>query len=144
MRRIDTSISISAPPERVWHVLTDFSAYGEWNPFFIAVTGIAQSGMELSLRTKLFERSKPRDFKVTVRTANAPRELVWSGGLVLRGIMDGVHGFELDAVDGGTNVRHYEQLSGAAIPVLSPLVTKLEQRYFVLNDALKRRAEEVN
>jgi uncharacterized protein YndB with AHSA1/START domain len=30
---IDQSLEIEAPAETLWSVLTDFPAYGEWNPF---------------------------------------------------------------------------------------------------------------
>jgi len=33
---LTTSVDIDATAERVWQVLTDLPAYGEWNPFIKA------------------------------------------------------------------------------------------------------------
>ncbi|NUS43841.1 MAG: SRPBCC domain-containing protein [Mycobacteriaceae bacterium] len=142
-REIRTEVRIAAPPQRVWAVLTDFGTYGQWNPFFVAVTGVAEPGAALSLRTKLFERSTPRNFAVTVRVADPARKLEWGGGLGIPRLMDGVHGFELTADGGGTAVRHYERLTGLLVPPAGRLVSTLEKRYLTLNDALRRRAEQI-
>jgi hypothetical protein len=141
MREIDTHIDIAAPPERVWEVLTDFTHYGEWNPFFVAVEGKPEQGEKLALHTKYSARLRPAVFKVSVLTVNAPRALQWGGGLAIPGIADGVHGFELSADRGITHVRHYERLSGLIIPLAGRLITILERHYDELNSALKGRVE---
>ena len=33
MKEIHTHIEIAAPAERVWKILTNFSAYQDWNPY---------------------------------------------------------------------------------------------------------------
>src|SRR4029450_13975460 len=50
MRTISATIDIDAPPERVWEVLVDFSAYPEWNPFMREVRGRAEAGARLGVR----------------------------------------------------------------------------------------------
>lgn len=40
-REIDTEIFIDASAESVWHVLTDFAAYPDWNPFIRTIEGQA-------------------------------------------------------------------------------------------------------
>jgi hypothetical protein len=37
--KVDTEIQIAAPADRIWKILTDFSAYGDWNPFIKGVRG---------------------------------------------------------------------------------------------------------
>ncbi|WP_280442726.1 SRPBCC domain-containing protein [Nocardia brasiliensis] len=142
MRTIDTRIDMAAPPERVWSVLTDFAAYPGWNPFFVAVDGVAEPGAPLKLHTKFSNRFRTRIFPVTVYTVDAPQVLLWGGGLAIPGIADGKHGFELTAtVTGGTHLRHYEQLSGLVIPIAGRLLSFLEHSYEQLNQALKERVE---
>nr|WP_046285426.1 SRPBCC domain-containing protein [Mycobacterium sp. UM_NZ2] len=141
MREICTDIDIAAPPERIWHVLTDFANYGQWNPFFVAVEGRPELGAKLALRTKYSRRLRPAVFEVTVRVVEEPLALMWGGGLGIRGIADGEHGFDLVGDDGVTHVRHYERLSGLIIPLAGRLIRRLERHYRELNDALKDRVE---
>jgi len=141
VREICTDIDIAAPPERVWRVLTDFANYGQWNPFFVAVEGRPQPGAKLALRTKYSRRLRPAVFKVTVRVVEEPRALMWAGGLGIRGIADGEHGFDLVGNKRVTHVRHYERLSGLIVPLTGRLIRRLERQYQELNKALKDRVE---
>jgi uncharacterized protein YndB with AHSA1/START domain len=43
---IDTTVDIDASKQAVWDVLTDFAAYGEWNPF-LRIEGTAEVGTKL-------------------------------------------------------------------------------------------------
>jgi uncharacterized protein YndB with AHSA1/START domain len=45
---INTTVDINAPAQLVWDGLTDFAAYGEWNPF-MRIEGTAQVGTSSSL-----------------------------------------------------------------------------------------------
>lgn len=38
-KQLYTEITIKATPEKVWAVLTDFSAYPSWNPFVKSIKG---------------------------------------------------------------------------------------------------------
>ncbi|WP_406274103.1 SRPBCC domain-containing protein [Nocardia sp. NBC_00881] len=141
MREVETHIDIAAPTQRVWDVLTDFAAYPEWNPFFIAVDGRAHPGEKLALHTKFSRRFSPRVSTVTVRTVDPPCRLRWGGGLAIPRLADGEHGFHLDATDGGTRMRHYGRFSGLLIPMAGMLISALEQRCHELNSALRTRVE---
>lgn len=43
MKKIGSSILISAPPKKVWELLDDFGNYIEWNPFQIQIQGDTES-----------------------------------------------------------------------------------------------------
>jgi uncharacterized membrane protein len=47
MKIVETVVEITAPSSRVWGVLTDFSAYPEWNPFIRSVEGPLEAGRSL-------------------------------------------------------------------------------------------------
>jgi uncharacterized protein YndB with AHSA1/START domain len=49
-KQLHTTIEIDATPERVWHVLTDFAAYPDWNPFITRASGTARPSERLHLR----------------------------------------------------------------------------------------------
>ncbi len=47
MKHLLTEISITAPPDRVWHLLTDFASYPRWNPFIRCASGELKEGAQL-------------------------------------------------------------------------------------------------
>jgi len=49
MRRAEAAVSIDAPIEVVWAVLTDLAAYPSWDPFIAAAGGTAAVGEEIIL-----------------------------------------------------------------------------------------------
>jgi uncharacterized protein YndB with AHSA1/START domain len=44
MLELRTETQIDSPVDRVWHVLMDFNAYLEWNPFLRRIDGKAEVG----------------------------------------------------------------------------------------------------
>ena len=53
---IDHDLSVDAPPDRVWEVVTDLARYPEWNPFVIACASTLVVGDPISMRVRLFAR----------------------------------------------------------------------------------------
>lgn len=137
-----TSVTIQAPSSRVWSVLTDFSAYGRWNPFLPSVQGDLRFGARLTIR--LAPPGKPA---VTVRptiTALEPcKRLVWQGFALAPGFFDGEHGFELEPLgEAACRLTHAERFSGVLVAVVGPLLLDSTRQGFInMNNALKLRAE---
>jgi hypothetical protein len=135
---INTTVDISAPAQAVWDVLTDFAAYGEWNPR-MQIEGTAQAG------TRLVVRMPGMTFRPKVLVAAPGRELRWIGKLGAGGVVDGEHFFVLTpSTDGITHLTHGETYSGALV-ALAKLFGKgsLEKtdNYDSFNQALKQRVE---
>jgi len=53
--KIEFTREIAAPPALVWQVITDFSAYGEWNPFVTACDTELLEGAPISMTVVLGE-----------------------------------------------------------------------------------------
>lgn len=98
-------LTIPAPPEAVWAVLTDAKAYAEWNPVFVRVEGEFREGTEV--RTTVKEPGKP-DVVITsqVLKVSPNQELNQFGGI--RGIITFDHRWLLEPVEGGTKVIQHE------------------------------------
>ncbi|GAA1654389.1 hypothetical protein GCM10009733_059640 [Nonomuraea maheshkhaliensis] len=141
MRHICTRIDIDVPPQRVWEVLTDFTAYAEWNPFIREAAGRAEAGSKLTLR--VHPRSgRPITFRPTVLAAEPYRLLRWLGHLAVRGLFDGAHQLELTATAAGTHLAHSETFTGILVPVLRRQIADAEEDFRAFDRALKARAEE--
>ena len=141
MRTIETHISIDAPAERVWGVLTDFAGYPLWNPFIRSIEGKPQEGAKLRVRIEPPGR-RAMTFKPTILTAARQRELRWLGRLVLPGLFDGEHVFRLE--DRGRECRLYQSecFSGVLVPLFGANLWDATRRGFdAMNAALKARAE---
>ena len=130
-----TEITLPAPPERVWEVLTDFEKYGEWNPFITHAAGRARVGERLDLRIA------GTGFKPTVLVADPGRELRWLGRLFLPRLFDGEHYFQLSPAPGGqTRLVHGELFSGILVPLFRrKLLGETRQGFERLNQALRDR-----
>ncbi len=141
MRRVATSDTIAAPPERVWQVLTDFAAYGDWNPLIRAASGDLALGGRLQV-TILPPGGAPVTFKPVV-TALRPNQLLrWKGRLLLPGLFDGDHQFRLTATPSGTAFDHEERFTGLLPAVMGDEgFARIERGFTLMNEALRQRAE---
>ena len=138
---IATAVEIDAPPERVWSVLVDLPAYGEWNPFIVEASGTVAVGETLSLRMALPGRD-PMTIEPRLLAVEPERELRWKGRLLVPGLFDGEHVFELTPLAGGrTRVDHWERFGGLLLPIARPMVYQDTVRAFhALNEALAARS----
>jgi hypothetical protein len=142
VRQIQTSIDIAASPTRVWSVLTDFRAYATWNPFITSIDGKPQPGAQLRVTIAPPGR-RPMTFRPVVLTAT-PRELRWRGRLLVPGLFDGEHAFQLELLlTAGCRLHHTERFSGLLVALISgSLLDATRDGFEAMNGALKRRAEE--
>jgi hypothetical protein len=138
---ISTVTEIDASPQRVWSVLVDLPAYREWNPFIVEARGTVMVGEKLTLRMALPGRA-PMSVHPRLLVVEPGRELRWKGRLVLPGLFDGEHAFELTPLaDGRTRLHHWERFAGVLLPLLRGMVYEgTVQSFHALNAALARRA----
>lgn len=140
-RQIETSITINAPPERVWGILTDFRRMPEWNPFITAISGPLQPQGRLSVRiTPPGKRSMT--FSPTVLVVRTGRELRWIGRVLISGIFDGEHYFLLEPEgEGQTRLVQGETFNGVLVRLLGGALSSTEAGFNAMNQALKVQAE---
>jgi hypothetical protein len=141
-REINTTIEINAPANTVWAVLTDFSRYSEWNPFIRSIRGKAQQGEQLEILIQP-PGGDGMTFRPVILALQPEAELRWLGRLILPGIFDGEHQFQLEPIgEHQTRLIHREIFSGLLVPLLwKNLDTKTRQGFEAMNQALKQRVE---
>ena len=139
---LHTEITIDAPADVGWEVLTDLERYADWNPFIVAASGTVAVGQRLVNRLQP-PGGKAMTFKPTVTEVDEARTFEWLGRLVLPRIFDGRHRFELRTTEsGGTHLIHSEHFSGLLVRVMrASLDSDTRAGFEAMNDALKRRAE---
>jgi hypothetical protein len=139
---IRTELEIAAPPGAVWHILTDFPRYGDWNPFITEIAGELAEDKRLSVLLSLPEGREIRIRPRLVR-CRENQELAWRGHWLFPGLFDGEHFFRLEQVAGGrTRFVQGENFSGILIRFASTTITRAARGFVYMNQALKRHAEE--
>ncbi|MGB9370550.1 MAG: SRPBCC domain-containing protein [Halobacteriota archaeon] len=78
MKQIRSEIEINASAERVWHVLTDFAGFPQWNPFIRQISGELKVGGKLDVYMQPSGQRGIR-FRPVVLAAEPSRELRWLG-----------------------------------------------------------------
>ncbi|SDD55689.1 SRPBCC domain-containing protein [Glycomyces harbinensis] len=138
-RRIETTVRLDARANEVWAVLTDFPAYGEWNPFLTAVSGLLAEDERLDA-TFTQANGKTSRFRPRVLRVSPARQIRWLGKLGPGGLFDGEHYFVLAPQEDGTTVlTHGERFTGVLVPLLGRLLADTEQGFTAMNDALAAR-----
>lgn len=142
-KEIRTEIRIQATPEQVWSILTNFSNYPQWNPFIKSITGIPLVGQKITAR---IEPPKAQGMTLTpVVLAYTPnKEFRWKGKLLIKGLFDGEHIFELiDNGDGSTTFIQREQFHGILIPLFNKMLeVNTVNGFHLMNQKLKELAEQ--
>ena len=132
------SRTISAPPERIWAILTDGSHYTEWDPSIERLEGTIGPGEKLKVYTKL---SPGRGFPVKVTAFEPERRMAWTGGMPL-GLFKGVRQFTLAPRDDGTTeFVTEEEYSGPLASVFLKRMPDLTESFEGFAQGLKQRAE---
>jgi hypothetical protein len=142
VKELRSEIEIEAPTERVWRVLTDFAAYPEWNPFMRRVSGRAEVSERLVVRMQP-SGTRAMTFRPTVIRVEPGRELRWLGHLLVPGIFDGEHIFEIEELE-RDRVRFVQRevFKGLLVPLLARSLDRDTQRGFEeMNRALRGRVE---
>ncbi len=101
-------INISAPPSRIWALLTDAPGYPAWNSTIVEIEGRIAQDEEIHLTAQI---DPSRTFDLTVSTYEENRRLVWGDGGAM---FKGVRTFELRVrTDGTTDVTMVEVMTGS-------------------------------
>lgn len=142
MRELNTEIEIKDSAEIVWQLLTDFDAYPQWNPFIRSIEGKPEPNSKL----KIFIQpsgARGMKFSPTVLKAEPPRELRWSGSLLIRGLFDGEHILIIEPLaENRIKFVQREKFSGLLVPLFRrSLDTDTRRGFNEMNAALKERAE---
>jgi hypothetical protein len=139
---LNTSISINATPQKVWNILMDFNLYPRWNPFIRSISGIAEKGKQLTV-TMLAPGKNAMTFKPMVLLAEPFKTFRWKGHLVVPGLFDGEHIFELrEQNDGTTLFIQREKFGGLLVPLFKKMLNNNTRRGFeLMNIELKKQCE---
>jgi len=148
MKKIETSILIHAPIEKVWATLTNFQEYGNWNPFIKSVKGDPAKGNQIEVfiqpdqSSQKGESQKGMIFKPQVLENNGKDHFRWKGKLGIKGIFDGEHYFQLKEKGEQTEFIHGENFSGLLVGLLwGKIGESTKQGFEAMNQALKHQAE---
>lgn len=141
-RTIRSAIEIRAPLDAVWRILTDFSAYPEWNPHIRQVRGKPRVGGRITIQSRP-PGGRPVVLRPVVIVWSPPTELRWRGTFLSRFLFSGEHGFKLEQL-AGTRVRFHqdETFKGLLVPLYARLrLAHTREGFSQANEALRERAE---
>ena len=134
----ESSAVIQASPQTIWLVLTNAAQFPEWNTAVEKIDGSIAAGQSITVHAKV---SPGRSFPVKVTTFDAPRTMVWSGGMPL-GLFKGVRTFTLTPRgDSGTNFKMREEYSGPLLGMIWKSMPDLGPAFEEWAACVKKRAE---
>ena len=138
MNSFASRITIQAAPEAIWRILTDAAGYPSWNTTVSRVDGLIALGETVTLYAKV---AADRAFPVKVVALDAPKRMVWSGGMPL-GLFKGERVFELrPQVGSGVEFTMREVYSGWLVPLITKSIPDLQPAFDEFAACLKARAE---
>jgi len=141
-KEIKTEILIHATPEKVWSILTNFDNYPNWNPFIKSINGEVKVGNKITARIEPPEASG-MTFKPRILSYDVNKELSWLGHLIIPGLFDGQHKFELiDNGNGTTTFIQSESFKGILVPLFKKMLDiNTINGFEAMNKKLKELAE---
>lgn len=139
--KVEHRIGVARPKEQVWAVLSDTSAWRNWNPMYPEVSGRFLVSAPLSLSERVGDRTE--SYAATVAEWVPNQQIIWTrkshGGLVRH-----VRYIEIETLsESGCIFANGELFEGFAAPylVLEGRRRKLRQAYRGFCEALKARVE---
>jgi hypothetical protein len=138
MKSFATRIEIQSPAEKVWQVLTDLPQWVQWNTTVERTVG----NVALGAKVTVFVKQNPgRAFPLRVTALDAPRRMVWMGGMPL-GLFRGTRVYELTALPSTATVFSMrEDYTGPLANMIGKSIPDLQPAFEEFAQCLKREAE---
>jgi len=143
MQTVKTEIEISAPPEKVWAILTDIDKWHEWSPTINASQGEASVGSTLTITMMSKEAGKdgPK-YSPKIIQMDEPTYFHWRAHMMAGFIFTNDKIVELEKTASGTKVIHTETFKGMMAALMKGQMDKgVPPMLNMMNDALKEIAE---
>jgi len=137
MRLYEASSLIDATAEHVWPILTDATAWPEWDSGVTKVVGRVALGEKITITAAV---SPGRTFPVKVVQLNAPLRMVLRGGMPL-GLFTGQRTYTLEAEGSGTRFTMREEYTGPLAGMIFKQIPDLGPSFRQFAEGLKHRAE---
>jgi len=138
MKTFEAAAAIEASAERVWALLIDVARWPEWNTTVEKVVGQVAQGARVTVHTKL---SPNRAFPVQVAELDAPRRMVWRGGMPL-GLFVGTRTFTIASQSHGrVAFEMREEFTGLLAPLITKSIPDLKPAFDEFARCLKVAAE---
>lgn len=140
---IETQIHINAPPAIIWEVLTDHTAYAQWNTLLQVEEGSFKEGERPRLTLSMPD-GPSYSFRPTILICEPDRLLVWKAVTGIPGIFDGMHEFRLFPVsEHVVRLINREEYRGLFAPIMKqiPMMKSAPAGFEQMNREIKLRAE---
>lgn len=133
----ESRATIAAAPDTVWAVPVDVAHWPDWDSGIDSVQGSIAPHAKLVVRAKV---AAGRAFPVKVTTFDAPRTLVFTGGMPL-GLFRGVRTYTLIPNGSGTEFTMREEYSGPMLGAIWKSIPDLTPSFTQFARGLKSRVE---
>jgi len=143
LQEIKTEIEISAPPSKVWPIISDINNWQEWSPIIKESHGTASVGSELTI--VMIGKEEGEDgpvYNPIITEFDEPNRLRWRAHMITGFIFTNYKVLELEKTDSGTRLTHKEMFKGLLAPIFCGQMEKdVPPMLNSMNQALKVLAE---
>jgi hypothetical protein len=141
VKTIEAVTEIDAAAQAVWAALSAVSKYPDWNPFITTFEGELVVGSRVEVRIAP-PGGRPMTFRPTITAVEEERRLEWLGRLLVPGVFDGRHSFQLeDLGQGRTRLTQSEVFSGVLVGLTGKTLKRTRAGFEAMNQAVRQRAE---
>ena len=118
VQEIKTEIEISAPPSKVWGIITDVNKWQDWSPIINSSQGETSVGSTLSITMMGKEEGKdgPK-YNPKIIELTEPNYFRWRAHMLAEFIFTNDKIFELEETNTGTRLIHTETFKGLLAPI---------------------------
>jgi len=143
VQEIRTEVEISAPPSKVWSIITDIDKWQEWSPIINASQGQAVLGEELSITmvSEQVGKDGPK-YNPVIIDIKEHKYFHWRAHMQVGFVFTNDKILKLEETDAGTHLVHIETFRGLMAPLMADSVEKTVPAMLdSMNEALKAVAE---
>jgi hypothetical protein len=142
--KIDATVEIDAPASVVWEVITDLSAYPQWNPFVIECRSTLKPGDAIDMQVKLM--AKPQKQREWMKQHVPGKLLAYAMKPVPLGALSSDRSHEVEAIDPErTRYRSHFELRGWLMPLTRAMLgARLEAGFAGMTQGIRQRAESLS